>query len=266
MKTLLTSTALIMALSTTAFAAGTHDGDHSYKNHEDADHTTVQSAAEHGHTEGHEHSENNGDHHQKSTVGSPGTEGDVTRIIEVSMIETDDGDMIFSPAAVDVALGETIRFAITNAGELEHEFVLDTVPKNAEHKALMEQFPEMEHDDPNSIRLEAAQTGEIIWSFTNAGSFEFACLIPGHYEAGMHSDVVVANAQVQYTKGVVKKVNAESGKVTIIHEELLDLGMPAMTMVFRVADEAMLEQLEPGENIEFVAERLKGKITVTDVK
>ena len=124
----------------------------------------------------------------------------------------------------------------------------------------------MEHDDPNSVRLDVAQTGEIIWSFTNAGSFEFACLIPGHYEAGMHSDVVVANAQAQYTKGVVKKVNAKSGKVTIIHEELLDLGMPAMTMVFRVADEAMLEQLEPGENIEFVAERLKGKITVTDVK
>ena len=260
MKALLSSTALILALSGAAFATGTHSGGHG----EDATETEENS---HGHSDdGHGHTEGHGDDHHELAVGIPGTADEATRTIEVSMIETDDGDMIFSPAAVDVALGETIRFAITNTGELEHEFVLDTVPKNAEHKALMEQFPEMEHDDPNSIRLEAAQTGEIIWSFTNAGSFEFACLIPGHYEAGMRSDVVVANAQVQYTKGVVKKVNAKSGKVTIIHEELLDLGMPAMTMVFRVADEAMLEQLEPGENIEFVAERLKGKITVTDVK
>ena len=88
----------------------------------------------HGHTEGH------GDDHHKLAVGIPGTADEATRTIEVSMIETDDGDMIFNPAVVDVALGETIRFAITNTGELEHEFVLDTIAKNAEHKALMEQF------------------------------------------------------------------------------------------------------------------------------
>ncbi len=247
MKTLLTSTALILSLSAAAFAAGSHDGGHSNEN------------AGQGHNDGH-------DHQQTMAVGMPGKPKDVTRTIEVSMVETDDGDMIFTPQSVDLNAGETIRFAITNTGELEHEFVLDTISQNTEHKALMEEFPEMEHDDPNSVRLEAGQSGEIIWTFSNAGGFEFACLIPGHYDAGMHSEVKVADAKVEYTKGVVKKVNAKSGKVTIIHEELKALEMPAMTMVFRVTDDAILEQMEPGDNIEFVAERLKGKLTVTNLK
>ena len=185
------------------------------------------------------------------------------------MIETDDGDMIFEPKALEIKAGETLRFAITNTGELEHEFVLDTLDKNAEHKALMEQFPEMEHDDPNAIRLDAGQTGDIIWAFTNAGAFEFACLIPGHYEAGMHSTIVVAeagSATVVYTKGVVKKIKAKDGKVTVIHEAIESLGMPAMTMVFRVTDETLMDQLTPGEDIEFVADRVKGKLTITDLK
>lgn len=69
-----------------------------------------------------------------------------------------------------------------------------------------------------------------------------------------------------YTKGTVKKIDGKAGKVTIIHEELVDLEMPAMTMVFRLAEESMLEQLEAGQEIEFVAERIKGKLTVTELR
>lgn len=75
-----------------------------------------------------------------------------------------------------------------------------------------------------------------------------------------------AFAAPAYTKGMVKKVAADKGKVTIIHEELVNLDMPAMTMVFRVADNAMFERLEPGKDIEFVAERVNGKLTVTELK
>jgi len=70
----------------------------------------------------------------------------------------------------------------------------------------------------------------------------------------------------EYTKGVVKKVDLKAGKVTIIHEELTNLEMPAMTMVFRTVDVAMLEKMKVGANIEFVAERVKGKLTVTELK
>jgi len=70
----------------------------------------------------------------------------------------------------------------------------------------------------------------------------------------------------EYTKGVIKKINMKAGKVTIIHEELKNLDMPAMTMVFRTTDKAMLENMKKGEKIEFIAERVKGKLTVTEVK
>jgi Cu/Ag efflux protein CusF len=70
----------------------------------------------------------------------------------------------------------------------------------------------------------------------------------------------------EYTKGKIKKVDMKAGKVTIIHEELTNLDMPAMTMVFRAADPAMLEKMNPGDDIEFIADRVKGKLTVTELK
>lgn len=198
--------------------------------------------------------------------GKPGKVGDVERTIEVSMRETDDGGMIYEPSAFSFNQGETIQFNVTNKGELEHEFVIDTVEGNQKHKKAMAKMA-MEHDDPNSLSLDPGKSGKVIWTFANAGTFEFACLIPGHYESGMHGPIEVAQAETKhsYTKGVVKKIKADSGKVTIIHEELVDLEMPAMTMVFRAEDDIMT-QLSEGQEIEFVAERVNGKLTVTKLK
>lgn len=108
------------------------------------------------------------------------------------MNETDDGKMLFTPASIKVRKGQTVRLSIRNIGKLDHEFVLNGEKEIMEHKAMMETFPEMEHDDPNAIRLAAGKSGEIIWRFTNGGAFKFACLVPGHYNAGMHGDVTVA--------------------------------------------------------------------------
>jgi Cu/Ag efflux protein CusF len=176
--------------------------------------------------------------------------------------------MIFEPNSFEFEQGETIRFNVTNKGELEHEFVIDNVEGNAAHKEVMAKM-DMEHDDPNSIRLDEGQSGEVIWTFANAGTFEFACLIPGHYESGMSGPINVsqkmAQADMEYTKGTITKVDAKGGKVTIDHGPLLNLDMPAMKMVFR-ADEAMISKLSEGQNIEFVAEPVKGKLTVTQLK
>ena len=130
--------------------------------------------------------------HDEMSVGMPGDAAKVDRAIDFVMSETDDGDMVFEPASISVKAGETIRFVVRNTGELEHEFVLDTHEKMMEHKALMEKFPEMEHDDPNAVRLVEKTDGEVIWTFSNAGDFEFGCLIPGHYESGMKGTVTVA--------------------------------------------------------------------------
>lgn len=206
-----------------------------------------------------------GGHHDEMEVGKPGEAAHADREIAVTMKETDDGKMIFEPSSFSFAKGETIKFMITNAGELEHEFVLDTPERNVHHKELMAKM-DMEHDDPNSVRLDPGASGEIVWTFSNPGTFEFACLIPGHYESGMHGPVAVLEGGGTFTAGTVKKVDPKSGKVTIKHEELVDLEMPAMTMVFRVADDAMLEQLKAGDAIEFTAERVKGKLTITALK
>lgn len=69
-----------------------------------------------------------------------------------------------------------------------------------------------------------------------------------------------------FTKATVKKIDAKAGKVTLIHEELVDLEMPAMTMVFVLADPAMAQQLSVGDEIEFIAERVNGKLTVTTLR
>jgi uncharacterized cupredoxin-like copper-binding protein len=132
-----------------------------------------------------------GGHHDMA-VGEPGDAAKATRTINVTMFESDDGKMLFQPNAFEVKKGQTVRFSILNKGEIDHEFVLDEKVRNAEHRELMMKFPEMEHDDPNAIRLEAGKRGNIVWTFTNAGTFEFACLIPGHYESGMHGAVEVS--------------------------------------------------------------------------
>ncbi len=70
----------------------------------------------------------------------------------------------------------------------------------------------------------------------------------------------------EFTKAVVKKIDTKSGKVTLIHEELKSLKMPAMTMVFRIGEGVVADKLTEGATIEFVADRVNGKLTVTEVK
>ncbi|TIX93129.1 plastocyanin/azurin family copper-binding protein [Rhizobium sp. P44RR-XXIV] len=133
-----------------------------------------------------------GGHDEKLAVGEPGDKTKATQTIRVTMKETEDGKMLFTPAVFNVRKGQTVKISIKNAGTVDHEFVLDQEDKILEHKAVMEKFPEMEHADPNAIRLAAGQSGEIVWKFTKDGQFKFACLVPGHYDAGMHGDVTVA--------------------------------------------------------------------------
>ncbi|SDF36504.1 copper-binding protein [Sulfitobacter delicatus] len=245
MKKLLLSTAASILLAAPAFAAGAHDG-------------------------GHDDSDSGMKMDMEMMVGMPGKPADVDRTIEVTMRETDDGEMIFEPEAFDFKQGETIQFNVTNAGEIEHEFVIDTMEGNAKHKEAMAEMA-MRHDDPNSVRLDTGEKGEVIWTFANAGTFEFACLIPGHYESGMHGPITVAQsddapeAPVVYSTGKIKKVDAKGKKVTIIHGPLENLDMPSMTMVFK-ADEALIAKMKEGQDIEFVADRVKGKLTVTAMK
>lgn len=157
MKKLSLASAIFLAMTGLAAAAGTHSGGHD----------------------------------DMMAVGKPGKASEAGRTIEVIMKETDDGEMVFEPKSITVEKDETIRFVVVNKGELEHEFVLDNHEGVMKHKGAMERMPEMEHDDPNSVRLDPGMDGEVIWTFSNAGPFEFACLIPGHYDSGMKGMLTV---------------------------------------------------------------------------
>jgi uncharacterized cupredoxin-like copper-binding protein len=123
-------------------------------------------------------------------AGEPGDPKRLHRVVEITMSEGP-GNMTYSPSRIEVRKGEQVRFVLRNTGDLSHEFLLDSFENNAKHKIAMEKNPEMEHDDPNGKRVEPKASSEILWRFTKAGTFEFACLIPGHYESGMKGVVVV---------------------------------------------------------------------------
>jgi uncharacterized cupredoxin-like copper-binding protein len=118
--------------------------------------------------------------------GRPGDPKSASRTVTVQMSDT----MRFSPDSLNVNRGETIRFVVKNDGKLLHEMVLGSEKSLEEHAALMRKFPEMEHDEPYMVHVEPSKTGEIVWTFDKSGQISFACLIPGHFEAGMTGKVI----------------------------------------------------------------------------
>lgn len=131
---------------------------------------------------------------EESAFGRPGDPKKRSRTIEVIMREGD-GTMEYVPSRIEVRQGEQIHFVMKNHGELEHEFVLATFEENAAHAEEMAKNPEMEHDEPNMKRLKPKAGADVWWQFTKPGEFQYACLIPGHMEAGMKGVVVVKPAK-----------------------------------------------------------------------
>jgi uncharacterized cupredoxin-like copper-binding protein len=112
------------------------------------------------------------------------------RSIEVGMAD----NMRFTPDRIDVQLGETVKFVARNTGKVMHEFVIGTKAENGRHAEMMVKFPGMEHDEPYMAHVTPGKTGAIVWTFNRPGSFEFACLIAGHYQAGMVGTINVVSS------------------------------------------------------------------------
>jgi uncharacterized cupredoxin-like copper-binding protein len=112
------------------------------------------------------------------------------RTVEVRMGD----DMRFHPQRIEVREGETVRFVVRNGGKLLHEMVIGTGEELRAHAELMRRFPKMEHDEPYMTHVKAGAKGEMLWNFNRPGTFQFACLVPGHFEAGMTGTIVVRPA------------------------------------------------------------------------
>ena len=127
---------------------------------------------------------------QATLYGEPGDPAKPARTMQIAMREVD-GRMMFVPDRIVVQKGEQVRLRLVNDGEIDHELVLATVEQNLAHMKAMENMPDMAHEEPNARRLRPKASAEILWRFTNAGAFDFSCLIPGHRQLGMSGTVVV---------------------------------------------------------------------------
>jgi len=176
-----------LSVSGAALAAGSHEGGHSK-----------------GHMEGHGHG-----HADGVAFGEPGKASEASRTVEITM-----ADNYFEPENLVVQAGETVRFVVKNQGEFLHEFNIGTAAMHAQHQeemmTMMEhgmltptgidhEMMKMDHsemgmsghthDDPNSVLVEPGGSQELIWKFAKATNLEFACNVPGHYEAGMMGEI-----------------------------------------------------------------------------
>jgi len=124
---------------------------------------------------------------EQTRFGMSGDRAKATRTVTIEMADT----MRFAPSELVVRRDETVRFVVRNRGATMHEMVIGTPENLAEHAALMKRFPDMEHDAPHMAHVKPGASGEIVWRFNRAGTFQFACLAPGHFEAGMVGRVVV---------------------------------------------------------------------------
>ncbi len=167
MKHLITISAIALAFAATSGWANNHDVQKSQ-------------AGKEGHQAG-------GHGHGGDGIGKAGKPKKISRTVKI--VASD--NMRYAPDRINVKEGETIRFVVKNTGKLKHEMVLGTRKELMEHAALMQKFPEMEHADANMLSLLPGKTGEIVWQFTHSGTVDFACLQPGHMEAGMIGKVAV---------------------------------------------------------------------------
>jgi uncharacterized cupredoxin-like copper-binding protein len=119
--------------------------------------------------------------------GIAGDPKKVQRTIEIRMTD----NMRFAPKDIQIKLGETVRLVAVNAGKVLHEIVIGTPQELKAHAEMMKKHPGMEHDEPYMAHVDPGKKGAIVWTFNRAGSFEFACLIPGHFEAGMIGRITV---------------------------------------------------------------------------
>jgi uncharacterized cupredoxin-like copper-binding protein len=129
--------------------------------------------------------------HGHFSAGEPGDPTKPARLVIVKMF-SNGKQKLFEPSRIKVGQGEQIRFLLENIDRRRsHEFVLATAAENQEHAEVMKRSPSMNHNTPNAKHVPSLTSSELLWKFAKEGEFEFACLITGHYEDGMHGIIEV---------------------------------------------------------------------------
>jgi uncharacterized cupredoxin-like copper-binding protein len=128
--------------------------------------------------------------HSKAEETPFGRAADPKRAKRTIRVEMSDA-MRFSPAEITVKRGEAVRFVPVNNGKVMHEMVIGTMKDLKAHAEMMQKHPGMEHEEPHMAHVAPGKSGVLGWQFTKPGEFFFACLVPGHFEAGMIGKITV---------------------------------------------------------------------------
>ncbi|MDG5496357.1 cupredoxin domain-containing protein [Niveispirillum sp. BGYR6] len=145
-----------------------------------------------------------------TAIGQPGKAEAASRTIAITL-----SDMAIDPARIAVQPGETVRFQITNKGQLLHSFVIASPDGHGERQAMMGMMLDhgmvtdtaivpammnmkhdghaMAHDHTGLVLVEPGKSAELVWRFPQGGVIEAACDMPGHYEAGMVSRLTIGH-------------------------------------------------------------------------
>lgn len=122
------------------------------------------------------------------TFGEPGDPDSADRTVDVKLLD----ELRFDPAEIDVEVGETVTFVVTNDGQAPHEFVLGGEDVQDEHEMEMADMGGgLPMDEPNAIALSAGETKSLTWTFTEPGQILYGCHVPGHYLGGMVGTITV---------------------------------------------------------------------------
>lgn len=144
-------------------------------------------ALAHGDESHHGHAGNAPAARQQKDWGIAANATNAARTITLRMTD----DMRFSPREFTVRKGETVRLRVENRGRIMHEVVLGTPASLQRHADMMLANPGMEHAEPYMAHVAPGGAEDIVWNFNRAGRFEFACLIAGHFQAGMSGTFTV---------------------------------------------------------------------------
>jgi uncharacterized cupredoxin-like copper-binding protein len=120
-----------------------------------------------------------------AALGQLGDPGKVSRTIEIILV-----DNRFKPDVIKVKQSETVKFVLRNTGKKKHEMMIGSMAQLDKHAKMMKQYPDMEHSDPGMVSVDPGKNGELVWQFTEAGTVNFACPLPGHYK-GMRGRIIV---------------------------------------------------------------------------
>lgn len=124
-----------------------------------------------------------------SAVGMPAEKGAApNKTITVHMMDT--MKFNFSNLA-GIEEGDIVKFIVMNKGKITHEFGIGSVDEQVAHRKMMQAMPNMKHEDGTTVSVAPGQSKELVWQFLGDTTAQFACNVPGHFEAGMHAEVAL---------------------------------------------------------------------------